>query len=162
MLRLSVIIVSWNVRDLLLNCLRSLREQMQLSPSEWEVIIVDNGSSDGTVEAVRQLEPGAQVIANPDNPGFGRANNQAYRLARGKIVLLLNPDTVIRERAVDRLLAKLEEYPRAGIIGCRLLNPDLTFQRWTGGRLPRHRQVARVAAGGILAGTRAVPSKPYA
>ena len=56
MLRLSVIIVSWNVRDLLLNCLRSLREQMQLSPSEWEVIIVDNGSSDGTVEAVRQLD----------------------------------------------------------------------------------------------------------
>jgi N-acetylglucosaminyl-diphospho-decaprenol L-rhamnosyltransferase len=135
-IRLSIIIVSWNVRDLLLDCIRSVRAQMLLPALEWELIVVDNASQDGTADAVRALSTEIRVIANRENAGFGAANNQAYKIARGRSILLLNPDTVIVDHAIDRLLEKLEEHPRAGAIGCRLLNADLSFQRWTGGSLP--------------------------
>jgi GT2 family glycosyltransferase len=135
-MQISIIIVSWNVRDLLLDCIRSVREQMQLDQHEWEIIVVDNASSDGSVEALQGRETGVRLIANRENVGFGRANNQGYRAAKGRTILLLNPDTVVLDHAIDRLLRKLDTQPRVGVLGCRLLNADLSFQRWTGGHLP--------------------------
>ncbi len=115
---LSVVIVTYNVRDLVVDCLHSLGGEAA------EVFVVDNASEDGTVEAVRATWPGVTVIANAVNRGFAAANNQALRLARGRHVCLLNPDTVVRSGALARLQEALEQNPRLGIVGPRLLNPD--------------------------------------
>jgi GT2 family glycosyltransferase len=80
--------------------------------------------------------PYARVLANATNLGFGRANNQAFRSARGRFILLLNPDTVVLDGAVDRMLDMMEEDPRIGALGCRMLNGDGSTQRWTGGSQP--------------------------
>ena len=139
---LSVIVVNWKVRDLLRACLQSLQAQMQLAASEWEVHVVDNDSNDGSVEMVRAEFPQAHVIANRENVGFGRANDQAFAACRGRYVLLLNPDTVVLDHAVDRMLAIMESRPDIGALGCQLLNSDGSFQRWTGGNSPRVMNVA--------------------
>jgi len=136
-LKLSVIVVNWKVRDLLRECLQSLRGQMQLAPEAWEVIVVDNDSGDGSAEMVRAEFPEARLVTNRENVGFGRANDQAFRLCRGQYVLLLNPDTVVLDHAADRMLEIMEGRPDIGALGCRLLNSDGSFQRWTGGNSPR-------------------------
>ena len=141
-LTLSVIVVNWKVRELLRECLLSLRSQMQLAPQSWELIVVDNNSGDGSVEMVRAEFPEARLIANGENVGFGRANDQAYRFCRGRYVLLLNPDTVVLDHAADRMLEIMEARPDVGALGCRLLNSDGSFQRWTGGNSPRLLNVA--------------------
>ena len=107
-LTLSVIVVNWNVRDVLRDCLRSLQEQMLLPPGAWEVIVVDNDSRDGSVEMMRKEFPAAVLLTNRENLGFGKANNQAFRICRGQYVLLLNPDTVVLDHAVDRMLEMME------------------------------------------------------
>jgi len=135
-LTLSVIVVNWKVRELLRECLQSLRSQMQLPASEWELIVVDNDSGDGSVEMVRAEFPEARLIANTENVGFGRANDQAFQFCRGRYVLLLNPDTVVLDHAADRMVAIMESRPEIGALGCRLLNSDGSFQRWTGGNPP--------------------------
>src|SRR5262249_36157115 len=136
-LTLSVIVVNWKVRNLLRECLQSLRRQMRLPSEAWEVIVVDNDSRDGSVEMVRAEFPEAKLIANRENVGFGRANDHAFPFCRGRYVLLLNPDTVVLDHAADRMLEIMEARPEIGALGCRLLNSDGTFQRWTGGNLPR-------------------------
>jgi N-acetylglucosaminyl-diphospho-decaprenol L-rhamnosyltransferase len=114
---------------------------MLLPPSEWELIIVDNNSSDGSVEMVQKDFAGAILLANKENLGFGNANNQAFTISRGKYLLLLNPDTVIVAHAVDRMLEITEAHPDIGALGCCLLNADGSFQRWTGGSAPNLRNV---------------------
>jgi len=133
---LSVIIVSWRVPQLLRGCLDSLRAETDLPAAEMEVIVVDNASGDETVAMLRRDYPWVRTIANDDNIGFGRANNQAYVLCRGRFILLLNPDTLVKERAVSRMLAHLQAQPGIAILGCRLLNGDGTLQRWTAGQFP--------------------------
>lgn len=135
-LTLSVIIVNWKVRDLLRECLRSLQQQMILPRQRWEVIVVDNDSQDGTCEMVQKEFPGVALRANHENVGFGRANNQAFQQCRGKYVLLLNPDTLVLDHAVDRLVAMLEQSTDVAALGCRLVSGDGSFQRWTGGSQP--------------------------
>jgi N-acetylglucosaminyl-diphospho-decaprenol L-rhamnosyltransferase len=135
-LTLSVIIVNWKVRDLLRDCLRSLYEEMLLPPEVWEIIVVDNYSGDDSVEMVRAEFPGATLLANDKNLGFGKANNQALRICRGKYILLLNPDTVVIDHALDRMVQMMEASPDVAALGCRLLNTDGSFQRWTGGNPP--------------------------
>ncbi len=122
----SVIVVSWNTRRLLEQCLRSVYETA--GDLAVEVIVVDNGSSDGSVEAVRDRFPEAQLIVNSENVGFARANNQAMEVARGRYFLLLNSDAVLRPGALKALVGCLEAHPRAGIVGGRLVNPDGSFQ----------------------------------
>lgn len=131
---LSVVIVNWNVCGLLRECLRSVRDETRLN--DVEVFVIDNASSDDSVEMVRAEFPQVRLVVNHDNEGFARANNRAFRLCRGRYVLLLNPDTVVTDRALDRLVAWMTAHPRAGVAGCRLLNSDGSLQRWTGGAFP--------------------------
>jgi hypothetical protein len=116
--KLSIIVVTWNVRDLTLRCLHTLWSRAgRLS---FEVIVVDNASNDATADAVRLAFPDATVIANEENVGFPRANNQALRVATGEYVLFLNPDTVVGEGTLEACVAALDEDPSVGMVGCRL------------------------------------------
>ena len=121
---LSISIVSWNTRDLLLNCIKSICESVE--EFALEIIVVDNASNDGSAEAVRKAYPDVLLVENKMNRGFAAANNQALRLARGGHVLLLNPDTVVLPNALQKMWKCLEEHPEAGVVGCKLLNPDMT------------------------------------
>jgi O-antigen biosynthesis protein len=123
---LSVIIVNYNVRDYLGNALRSVSEALR--GIDGEVIVVDNASDDGSVEMVRSDHPSVKVISNAKNLGFAAANNLALREARGRYLLLLNPDTVVQEDTFQAIIRFLDGHPRAGIAGCRILNPDGTLQ----------------------------------
>lgn len=118
-MRLEIVIVSYRSRDLLRDCLATLRG--------YAVTVVDNDSRDGTVEMVREEFPGVRLIANDVNVGFGRANNQAIRGGDSTYVLVLNPDTRVGEGALDRLLDLMDERPEIGICGCRLELEDGTF-----------------------------------
>lgn len=123
---LSIIIVAWNVRDLVLDCLASIRA-VELAVS-YEGIVVDNGSGDGTVEAVRRQFPETRVIALPENVGFGAGNNVGLRVMRGRYALLLNSDTIVLPGGLERCVHYLEEHPEVGVVGPQLLNPDRTKQ----------------------------------
>lgn len=100
-LDITIIIVSYNTRVMTIECIRSVIEQV--SAVRYEVIVLDNGSTDGSVEAIRTNFPDINLIASSENLGFGRANNAVAMKARGHRLLLLNPDTVILDRAIDRL-----------------------------------------------------------
>ncbi|HSJ32648.1 MAG TPA: glycosyltransferase family 2 protein [Longimicrobiales bacterium] len=118
---LSVLIVAWNVRDLVLACLASIEADAGAPP--LEVILVDNASSDGTVDAVVARYPHVRVLANAQNVGFPRANNQALAHARGRYVLYLNPDTEVDPGTLAACVRELEENPDIGLVGCRLESP---------------------------------------
>jgi len=119
---LSVIIVSWNTKDFVLRCLESVRQTVK--GMEAEVFVVDNGSTDGSGAAVRERFPKVGLIENPMNVGFARANNQALSRATAKYLLLLNPDTQVKERAVERLISFMEAHREVGMAGGQLLNSD--------------------------------------
>jgi GT2 family glycosyltransferase len=130
--RLAVIIVSWNVRDLLVACLHSLQADLAQAGLTADIWVVDNGSTDGTPEAVAQDFPAVRLIARQDNPGFAAANNQALRAALDvsppRYFWLLNPDTEVLPGATAALTAAMETYPRVGVAGAKLLYPDGTLQ----------------------------------
>ena len=121
-MELSVVIVNTQTRDLVLTCLRHLMPE--LGDLDHEVFVVDNASTDGSVEAIRREFPAAKVIANRENRGFARANNQALRLAGGDQILLLNPDTEIQPGALATLRRALGTLPDAVVVGPRVLRPD--------------------------------------
>jgi len=124
--RLSICIVNWNTRDHLRECLRSIADTArELAP---EVIVVDNASADGSAAMVRQEFPAVTLIANDENLKYARGNNQALERARGELKLLLNPDIVVLEGALEELLAAADRHPRAGAIAPKLVNPDGSLQ----------------------------------
>jgi GT2 family glycosyltransferase len=127
MISLSIIIVSFNQRDLLANCLRSLQREGGF-PTDWEILVVDNASADGSVEMLRQEFPTVTVIPNTTNAGFARANNQALRIARGGKLVLLNNDTVVKSDAMETMSAWLDTHPDTGVVGPKLLNADGSIQ----------------------------------
>lgn len=133
----SVIIVNWNVRALLEACLRSVYAEGGLAAAELQVIVVDNASADGSAAMVRERFPQVELIANTDNLGFGRANNQALPQCRAPYILLLNPDTLVLPGAIATMLRTMVQEPGIGVLGSRLLNGDGSLQRWTGGAYPR-------------------------
>lgn len=119
-MKLSVIIVNYNVRAYLEQCLRTVFTA--LHGIEGEVFVVDNQSTDGSVEMVREKFPQVKLIANAENVGFSRANNQAIRASSGEHVLLLNPDTVVGEDVFRKVLAFLDAHPKAGGLGVRMID----------------------------------------
>lgn len=121
---LSVVVVSWNTRALVLDCLASLQCTRPAVAPDREILVVDNGSEDGTGDAVRERFPSVKLIELPVNVGFAAGCNAGIRRARGRHVLLLNSDTVVCGDALERCVAHLDAHPRVGIVGPQLLNPD--------------------------------------
>lgn len=120
---LSVVVLSWNTRELLAACLRSLAELGDDEPS-FEVIVVDNASADGSADMVARDFPAARLLRNPRNDGYAIGNNLGAALARGEFVLLLNSDTEVRPGALATLVRFLRENPRHGACAPRLDYPD--------------------------------------
>jgi GT2 family glycosyltransferase len=123
-LNLSIVIVSYNVKDFLSACLHSIQNNF----AEYEIIVVDNNSVDGTIEMVKKEFPSVKIIANKENTGFSGANNQGIEIAQSENIFLLNPDTVIINNALTKLLERLKQNNQLAIIGPRLLNSDMTLQ----------------------------------
>lgn len=123
---LSICIVGWNVAGDLRGCLHSLYEREQ--GIDYEVIVVDNGSRDGTLEMLRREFPQVLRVENRENRGFGTANNQGIRLARGGYVLFLNPDTLVHPGALAKMVAFLRDRPGVGVVGPKLLSADGSLQ----------------------------------
>ncbi len=122
MVDLSIIIVNWNTKELLLPCVRSACESAQ--GISREVIIVDNGSRDGSGNEVKKTFSFIHLVENEKNLGFAKAVNQGLQKASGRYVLLLNPDTQVKEKAIEELVSFMETHSRAGISGVQLLNSD--------------------------------------
>ena len=121
-LDLSIIIVNWNTKKLLLDCLASVYETIiRISMEVW---LVDNASTDGSVEAVRRFYPDAQIIRNPRNLGFAAANNRALKQMCGRYAVLLNTDTVLTKGAIETIHDFMEKTPDSGMACGQLLNPD--------------------------------------
>ncbi len=122
---LSIIILNYNVKDLLLNCLESIF-QSKGKLDRWQVIVVDNASSDGSVEAVREKynDKIVEVIENKTNTGFAAGNNMGVKKAKAPVILFLNPDTVIKGHAIQKSLEKLLSDPDIGAVGCKVELPD--------------------------------------
>lgn len=131
---LSVCVVSWNACRPLGETLQSLRENA--GALRLEILVVDNASADGSAEMVKRRFPEAILIRSGGNIGFGRANNLAIPRARGRYVLLLNPDIVVRPGALERLIGFLAAHPEAGVAGCRLVNRDGSVQKSWFDRFP--------------------------
>lgn len=126
-MKLSIIIVSWNVQGLLKECLNSV---FQFAPQfPFEVLVVDNASSDGSAEMVSTDFQNVSLIINAENRGFAAACNQGIKQAKGEYILLLNCDCRVTERALDSFVRFMDEHPRAGIAGCRITNPDGSIQQ---------------------------------
>jgi GT2 family glycosyltransferase len=133
---LSIVIVNWNTRDLLAECLESVRWNLQTLECSYgtagspgvQTFVVDNASSDGSAGMVRARFPWVGLIENADNVGFARANNQALAQCRGRYVVLLNSDTIVPPASLMRLVTFADAHPRAGIVGPKLLNADGSFQ----------------------------------
>jgi GT2 family glycosyltransferase/glycosyltransferase involved in cell wall biosynthesis len=126
-LELSAIVVSYNTREMTLDCLRTL--DAELRGAAAEIIVVDNASQDGSVAAIRAEFPQVRVLASASNDGFGAANNRAMKEARGRYFLLLNSDAFPRPRAIGELVRYLAQHPEVGAVGPRLLNEDGTLQQ---------------------------------
>ena len=123
----SIIIVGWNVRQLLYDCLKSVYDET--ARIDFEVIYVDNASEDGSVEMVRKDFPDVKIIENDENKGFIKANNQGIEISKGRYILLLNSDTLILNDAIARMLECADEHPEAAVVGCKVLSGDKTLRR---------------------------------
>ncbi|MFQ5434808.1 MAG: glycosyltransferase family 2 protein [Anaerolineae bacterium] len=125
-MNLEIIIVSWNVKQLLADCLESVFTCPPETP--FRVVVVDNASTDGSAEMVRTRFPQVQLIESEENLGFAGGNNLALAQSEAELALLLNPDTAVRPGAIQALVDFLAQRPEAGAAGSRLLNPDGTLQ----------------------------------
>src|SRR5215472_2255053 len=125
-MKLSIIVLCWNDREVIAECLKSIVANTRFT--DFEVIISDNGSTDGSVEFIRSSYPMVKVIENGKNLRFAKANNIGIRASQGEYVLILNPDTVIHDRTLDRMIAFADRHPEVGAFGCRVLNADLSYQ----------------------------------
>lgn len=126
---LSVVIVNWNVRELLRECLQSLQAACEAYPHlTTEIIVVDSASADGSSQMVQAEFPQIQLIASDENLGYARGNNVGAAAAQGRYIFLLNPDTVIRPDTLACLVGYMDEQPQVGTVGPQLLWPDGTIQ----------------------------------
>ena len=125
MLNLSIIIVTYNSEKEIESCLNSVFENID---DKTEVVVVDNCSSDGTVQLLEEKYPLVRLIRNDKNTGFARSCNQAVKVAKGEYVLFLNPDTVVSNGAFKKMIDFMEANSKMAILGCRILNKDGSVQ----------------------------------
>lgn len=123
---LSIIVVAWNVKELLVECFDAIRS----SDDEWnkQILLVDNGSVDGSADFVEEQYPEVTVIRSPTNLGFIRANNLAYEQAEGEYILMLNSDAFVSSSAIRSVVDFMREHPEAGVVGARLIGRDGVLQ----------------------------------
>lgn len=129
-MRLSIITVSWNTRDLLNRCLVTVKEELARMPNvESEVFVIDNDSHDGSADMVASEHPWVRLVRNKENLGFAKANNQALKETTSDYVLLLNPDTEVYPGAISTLIEFFQNNPKCGVVAPQLLNTDGSVQR---------------------------------
>ena len=126
MIDLSIIIVSWNTKNILSSCLKSIYEQT--NDIQFEIITIDNASNDDSVNMIKSQFPKVILIENSENMGFAAANNQGMTIAKGRYVLLLNSDTIILDHALSKIVYFADKFTKADVVGCRVLNADKTLQ----------------------------------
>jgi len=131
--RLSIIILNWNTRALLRECLHSLHREAM---TDNEIIVVDNASTDGSPQMVQDSFPQVKLLTNTHNLGFTIANNQGMKIAQGRYILLLNSDTLASRAALDALVQFMDNHPDVGACSPRLLRPDGTPQPYAFGKDP--------------------------
>ena len=124
---LSIVIVNWNTRDMLRDCLHSVHAS--LDDLDVEVMVVDNASSDGSAAMVEEEFPEVRLIANHDNRGFAAANNQGMKPSSGRYVLLLNPDTIVAPVTLNRMIRYADDHTDAAVIGCQVYESEHCIQR---------------------------------
>jgi len=143
-LDVSIFIVNWNTCDFLRDCLSSVYAQTR--EISFEVIVVDNASSDGSAAMIREMFPQVVLIVNERNRGFAAANNQAMAVAKGRYVLLLNPDTLVLDGAVQKTVAYADKRPDTGVVGCQVWENESVIQQ-TCARFPSVWSTLVLAAG---------------
>ena len=124
---ISICITTFKAREFLRDCLRSIHDATP--EASFEIIVVDNGSQDGTVEMLGTDFPEVRLIQNDENLGFTRPYNQALRVAGARFLVILNPDTIVHPEALERLMGFLETHPQVGIVGPKVLNRDGSLQK---------------------------------
>ncbi len=126
-MKLSIVILCWNDQKVIGDCLRSIFEGTR--KTSFEVIVSDNGSTDGSVDLIRKEFPRVRVLENGANLRFAKGNNVGIDASQGEYVLILNPDTIVHEGALDGIVAYADSHPEGGAFGCKVLNVDGTYQR---------------------------------
>src|SRR3989344_1747360 len=124
--KVSIVIVSWNVRDYLEKCIHSIFEYYK--SDNIEIIVIDNASTDNTKKLLSTYNSQLTTIINTENKGFAFANNQGIKMANGEYILLLNPDTLLQKGVLETMLEFFENHNDCGVAGCKILNPDKTIQ----------------------------------
>ena len=132
---LSIIIISYNTSEITLNCLKSIFQDKGLKDISFEIIIIDNDSKDDSVLQIKKNFPNIKLITNKFNGGFGKANNQGLKIAKGNYILFLNSDTIILHSAISQTLNWLCSHPETSVCTAQLLNKDKTIQA-SGGFFP--------------------------
>ena len=123
---IDIIIVNYNSKDVLINCINSIiNEETQLNYNLW---IIDNASTDDSVEDLKEFFPKVNIIKNELNEGFSKANNKIIKMTSAHYILLLNPDTIVYNNSISGCLNYIKEHSEVGIVGCKVLNPDGTLQ----------------------------------
>lgn len=125
---LSIIIVNWNTRELIKKCIESIFDTTPQSELEYEVIVIDNGSKDGSIEYLQSLGNKIVLLSNKTNRGYAAACNQGMERAAGKYILLLGSDTLMLKDTLKECSVYLENHPLTGAVGCKLLNHDSSAQ----------------------------------
>jgi len=124
--KISIIIVNWNVKNYLLKCIESIEKNIKNIP--YEIIVVDNNSSDGSVNAIKKNFPHVKLIVNCSNEGFAKANNQAIKKAKGEFIMLLNPDCIIKSSTITKMIDFMSKNDDCAILGPKLINEDGSLQ----------------------------------
>lgn len=125
---LSIVIVNWNTRELIKKCIESVFNTTPQSELVYEIIVIDNGSADGSLEYLQSLGNKIVLISNKTNLGYAAACNQGMKQAAGRYVLLLGSDTLMQKDTLKECIKHLENNPGTGAVGCKLLNPDGSAQ----------------------------------